>query len=131
MRPEPLPRAQRVASPGEGSADIAASSFNKHIGRAGALAVEAGRLAKHGDDLAELAEGQPVVVGRARLGELAAMVGELGPVDRPGLLDGCLPDAIGQLGELVDQCLVDRAVGRPIAVFFFRGERGRALSSGS
>ena len=38
------------------------------------------------------------LMGGARLGELAATVGQLGPVDRPGLLDGDLPDAIGQLG---------------------------------
>src|SRR5208337_1733420 len=36
-----------------------------NIGRAGALAEIAGGLAEHGDELAELAQGQPVVMGRA------------------------------------------------------------------
>ena len=59
------------------------TAYSKRMGRAGALAMEANRLAQHGDDLAELAEGGPVVVVLAGTGKLLAPFGQLGPSTWP------------------------------------------------
>src|SRR4051794_3549461 len=88
-----------------------------HVRRAGTLAMEPRGLAEHGDDLAELPEGDPVVACGAGLGQLATAAGQLGPVDRPGLLDRQLPGLLGQLGECLDQVLVDFTNFRPITMF--------------
>ena len=95
------------------------------------LAVEPRPRCRAGDDLADLAEGDPVVAGGPRLGLLAAEAGEQGPVDRPGLLDGLLLGGPGQLVEPDDQVLVDRAIGRPVQMLLDAAgsaARFRALS---
>ena len=66
----------------------------------------------------------------ARLGQLSAATGQLGPVDRPGLLDGRFPDPFGQLGEPLEEGLGDRALGGAIAVFLFGLQGGGRLSLG-
>src|SRR5207248_1393524 len=75
------------------------------------LAMEAGGDAEQDHHLAEVAQGAAEVAGGAGLALAAAVPGELGPVERPGLLDGVRLDAADELGVLVDQLEGDRAVG--------------------
>ena len=76
------------------------------------LAKETGCLAEQGDDLGDLAERNPSILGGTCVGGLASQAGQSGPVERPGLRDRLLLDVAGQLVEPIDQGLVDRTFVR-------------------
>ena len=107
-----------------GSAGMAACSFaSRHVGRAGVLAVEASGLAQHGDDLAELAEGEPVIVRRApRRVFLRRLASSVQSTDQACSM-AMFPGPLGQLRQTFDQRLVDRAVRRSVAVLLLRSKR--------
>ena len=82
--------------------------------------MEAGGDAEEGDHLGGAAEGAAEVAGGAGLALFAAVFGELGPVERPGLLDGVRLDAAGELGILLDQLEVDRTLGGAVGMVLDR-----------
>ena len=88
--------------------------------------MEPRRLAEERDDLADLAQRNPVILGGTRVGGLAPQAGQGGPVERPGLCDRLFLDGAGQLVEPIDQGLVDRALGGSVGMVFDQ-TRDRAL----
>ena len=82
--------------------------------------MEAGGDAEQGDHLADACSAlRRLPAARASL-SLAAVLGELGPVERPGLLDGVRLDPAGELGVLVDQLEADRTLGGPVGMVLDR-----------
>src|SRR4051794_2779622 len=80
------------------------------------LAMDPAGLAEDVDRLAELAEGPAILPRGSGLGRLASVIGQRGPGDGPGLLDGDLLDPGHQLGQRVDQGVGDRAIAAPVEV---------------
>ena len=117
-----------ITSGGASATAPAASSCRRrdHLNGVAGLAVEAGGDAEQCDHLADVAERPAKVAGGAGLALGAAVLGELGPVERPGLLDGVRLDPAGELGVLVDQLDGDRALGGAVGMVLDGGQGGAA-----